>query len=64
MDREIRCECGYVARAGDNNEVVALARIHTRRLHNMDFSTEQLLALVLPSDDDDPPTPITSRQGV
>lgn len=53
MDREIRCECGYIARAADDDEVVALARTHAHTVHNMDFSAEQLLALALPSLDDD-----------
>lgn len=54
MEREIRCECGYIARAGDD-EVVVLARTHAHRVHKMDFSTEQLLAMALPSSDDDVP---------
>jgi hypothetical protein len=51
MDREIRCECGYLARAGADGELVALARTHAHKVHNMDFSDEQLLALSVPSPD-------------
>ena len=46
MDREIGCECGFVARGGDINELVAQARAHARTAHLMDFSADQLLSLV------------------
>jgi hypothetical protein len=62
-DREIRCECGRIAR-GDENEVVALARAHAQRAHDLDFSRERLLAMALPSPDDEAPvTTITDGQG-
>jgi len=62
MDREIRCECGYIARAGDDDEIVALARTHAHTVHDMDFSSEQLLALALPSLNDDGSNRVVSRR--
>jgi predicted small metal-binding protein len=53
MDREIGCECGFVARGGDTNEIVIQAQDHARTVHLMDFSTHQLLSLVRPAADDE-----------
>jgi predicted small metal-binding protein len=52
MDREIGCECGFVARGGDTNKIVAQAQEHARTVHHMDFSAHQLLSLVRPAADD------------
>jgi predicted small metal-binding protein len=55
MDSEIGCECGFVARGGDDNEIVASARAHAHIVHHMDFSAHQLQSLVRPAADDDEP---------
>jgi predicted small metal-binding protein len=33
MSQQIRCECGYIARANSDDEVVALIREHMRTDH-------------------------------
>jgi predicted small metal-binding protein len=33
MDRQVNCECGYVAQGGNDDEVVALVREHLQRDH-------------------------------
>jgi predicted small metal-binding protein len=33
MDRQVNCECGYVARGGSDDEVIALVQEHLRRDH-------------------------------
>jgi predicted small metal-binding protein len=62
MDREIGCECGFVARGSDSNALVSQAREHALTIHHMDFSSHQLLSLVRPAVDDElKVTPITNR---
>jgi predicted small metal-binding protein len=53
MDREIGCECGFVARGSDNDGIVTQARDHALRVHHLDFSTRQLLSLVQPAVEDE-----------
>jgi predicted small metal-binding protein len=33
MAQQIKCECGYIARGGSDDEVVALIRAHMRTDH-------------------------------
>ncbi len=33
MDRQVKCECGYVARGSDDDEVVTTIRDHMRTDH-------------------------------
>ncbi|MGH9225966.1 MAG: DUF1059 domain-containing protein [Acidimicrobiales bacterium] len=40
----VRCACGWEA-TGDEEEVVAATQDHGRRLHNMEASREQVLAM-------------------
>jgi predicted small metal-binding protein len=39
----VRCECGFVARGGEDEVVKALAG-HARDMHNMQVTREQVLA--------------------
>jgi predicted small metal-binding protein len=48
----VRCVCGWET-AGDDDEVVAATQEHGRRLHNMDATREQVLAMALPEDGDE-----------
>lgn len=50
---QVRCACGWETK-GDEDEVVAATQEHGRRLHNMEASREQVLALALPAEDGDP----------
>jgi hypothetical protein len=52
MDREIGCECGFVARGDKSTELVDRARAHARTVHHMHFSVHQLLPLVRPAADE------------
>ena len=33
MDRQVKCECGYVARGADDDEVIVTIRDHMRADH-------------------------------
>jgi Protein of unknown function (DUF1059) len=46
VEKVLRCDCGFEARADDEGELVARARQHAREAHGMELSSEQ--ALVLP----------------
>jgi predicted small metal-binding protein len=43
MGWAIGCECGYVARGADEEELVADARRHARAAHRLELSREQIL---------------------
>ncbi len=42
---EIPCECGYVARGADDDELVAAAQDHARTVHRMELTAEVVLAV-------------------
>lgn len=42
----VRCACGWEM-AGDEDAVVAATQEHGRRLHNMEASREQVLAMAV-----------------
>jgi len=48
MSKVIHCPCGYVIRAGDDQELVAQAQRHAKELHGMELSAEQALAMAAP----------------
>jgi hypothetical protein len=55
MDREplrVRCACGWEL-AGEEDDVVAGTQEHGRRVHNMTATRDDVLAMALPSPDED-----------
>ncbi len=45
----VRCACGWETR-GDDAEVVAATQEHGRRVHNMETTREQVLAMAVADD--------------
>ncbi|HYZ93231.1 MAG TPA: DUF1059 domain-containing protein [Actinomycetota bacterium] len=41
----INCECGFVVRGADEDELVVNAQQHTRADHGMEITREQALAV-------------------
>ena len=48
MTKVIRCPCGMVVRARDEDALVAEAQTHAREAHAMDLTREQVLAMASP----------------
>ena len=48
MSKIIRCPCGTVVRAGDEESLVAAAQRHERDVHAMELTREQVLAMASP----------------
>ena len=48
MSKIIRCPCGTVVRAGDEESLVAQAQQHARDVHAMELTREQVLAMASP----------------
>ncbi len=42
---EIVCECGYVARGADEDELVGVTQGHARDVHRVDLTAELVVAL-------------------
>ena len=47
----VRCACGWEA-AGDDDDVVERTQEHGRRVHNMEATREQVVAMAIPNEDD------------
>ena len=45
MDKALRCECGFEARAADEEALVDQVRQHAREAHGMNLSHEEALAI-------------------
>lgn len=45
----VRCTCGWET-SGDEDDVVAATREHGRRLHNMEATREDVLAMAVDDD--------------
>jgi hypothetical protein len=45
MDRLLACECGFEARAPDEDELIAQVRRHAQEAHHMALSHAQALLL-------------------
>ncbi len=43
---EIPCDCGYVARGADDNELVAAAQAHARDVHRMELTAAVVVTVV------------------
>jgi predicted small metal-binding protein len=48
MSKVIRCPCGTVVRARDEESLVAQAQQHARDVHAMELTREQVLAMASP----------------
>jgi predicted small metal-binding protein len=48
MSKVIKCPCGTVVRARDEDSLVTQAQKHAREVHAMDLSREQVLAMASP----------------
>ncbi|MDP1794908.1 MAG: DUF1059 domain-containing protein [Acidimicrobiales bacterium] len=50
MSKVISCECGFVVRGSDDDELVENAQAHAKEVHGMDLTAEQALSLATPGD--------------
>ena len=48
MTKVIRCLCGYTARSGSEEELVAAVQHHVREVHGMEITADQILAMARP----------------
>ena len=59
MDRTLHCECGFEARAEDEDGLVAEVRRHAREVHGMALSRHEALLLAFRAElDKETPTTI------
>ena len=64
MDKALRCDCGFEARADDEQELVRCVERHARNAHGMKLAHEQVLALLLRSElDGDVAHKVAARSG-
>ncbi len=52
MSWTISCACGWTVE-GEEDEIVQATQEHGRRLHNMEVTRDQAMAMASPSVDDD-----------
>ena len=45
MAKIMQCDCGYVVRGETDNELVANVQEHARKVHDMEITREQVLAM-------------------
>lgn len=48
MTKIIKCPCGTVVRARDDESLIARAQKHAREVHQMELTREQALAMASP----------------
>lgn len=48
MTKKVQCDCGFVARADDDDTLVEVVQKHAKDVHNMDMTREQVLAMAAP----------------
>jgi predicted small metal-binding protein len=48
MTKVVRCLCGYTARSGSEEELVAAVQRHVRDVHSMEITAEQVIAMAHP----------------
>ena len=53
----VRCDCGFVVRTDDEDQLVAQLQQHAKEHHGMTISREQILALAQPEAGNAPPDP-------
>jgi len=49
MTKIIKCDCGYVVRGETDEELVTAAQHHAREAHDMDLTSDQILAMAEPA---------------
>ena len=57
----LHCECGFQARAADEDEFVAVVQRHAGEVHGMALSHEEALLLAFRAELDEQRPPTTSR---
>jgi predicted small metal-binding protein len=48
MTKVIKCDCGFVVRGANDDELAANAQAHASQVHEMDITAEQALAMAEP----------------
>ena len=48
MTKKVQCDCGFVARAEDENTLLDVVQKHAKEVHDMDLTREQILAMAKP----------------
>jgi predicted small metal-binding protein len=48
MSKVIKCPCGTVVRASDDDALVSQAQKHAKEVHAMDLTREQALSMASP----------------
>ena len=56
MDRVLQCDCGFEARAANEDRLVEQVRRHARETHDMTLSHDEALLLAFRAELDAPPT--------
>ncbi len=54
--KAVRCDCGFVVRADNDDQLVAELQQHARSHHNMNLSRDQVLAMAQLEPEPKPPT--------
>lgn len=49
MQKVINCPCGVVIKADNEDDLVARAQDHAKRVHQMEMSREQALSMATPA---------------
>lgn len=49
MQYELTCACGWTT-SGDEDQIVEAAQDHGRKLHNMEVTREQAMAMAAPAE--------------
>lgn len=49
MSKVIRCPCGFVVRAENDNALVAMAQEHAKQAHGMELTPEEAMSMAQPS---------------
>ncbi len=63
MDRTLKCDCGFTARAEDVDGLLAEVQRHAREAHGMALSHDEALLLAFHAQlDANPPTTITASR--
>jgi len=45
MTKKVQCDCGFVARAEDDDTLVEVVQKFAKDVHNMEMTREQVLAM-------------------
>jgi predicted small metal-binding protein len=49
MQKVINCPCGFIVKGDTDDELVARAQEHARKVHQQEMSREQALAMAKPT---------------